>query len=356
MISIPTSSWKKELIPWLFSKNLPNGLREKKKEEWEEYNGRQEFILQPIENIHLHSDLLQESEPDENGDADAVFMLSLIALFVLIIAWVNYINLSSSRALDRAREVGIRKVVGAHRRQLIRQFLSEALLMNLLAAGISILLVALILPYFNQLTGRNLSMSLFAEPLFWVVLSILFLAGALLSGIYPAFVLSSFKAVEVVKGKFSTSGHGYMLRKILVVFQFTASVAFIAGTILIYSQLRYMRNQDLGVNIDQTLVLNGPGVGIDTTFSEKFRTFKNEINAIAGVDHLTSSTNVPGDEIFWASGIRKAEEEQIRGVIYKIGMDEDYIPAFDIELIAGRNFSPEFGTDDLGVIINAKKA
>jgi putative ABC transport system permease protein len=340
--------------PLAFQQKFAEWLAEEKKEEWEEYSGRQEFILQPIENIHLHSDLLQESEPDENGDADAVFMLSLIALFVLIIAWVNYINLSSSRALDRAREVGIRKVVGAHRRQLIRQFLSEALLMNLLAAGISILLVALILPYFNQLTGRTLSMSLFAEPFFWAGLSILFLAGALLSGIYPAFVLSSFKAVEVVKGKFSTSGHGYILRKILVVFQFTASVAFIAGTILIYSQLRYMRNQDLGVNIDQTLVLNGPGVGIDTTFSEKFRTFKNEINAIAGVDHLTSSSNVPGDEIFWSSGIRRAEEEQIRGVIYKIGMDEDYIPAFDIELIAGRNFSPEFGTDDLGVIINAK--
>lgn len=340
--------------PLIFQQKFAEWLAEERKEEWGKYDGYQEFILQPLEDIHLHSDLLQESEPDENGDADAVFMLSLIALFVLIIAWVNYINLSSSRALERAREVGIRKVVGAHRRQLIRQFLSEALLMNLLAAGISILIVALILPYFNQLTGRNLSMSLFGEPFFWAGLSILFLAGALLSGLYPAFVLSSFKAVEVVKGKFSTSGHGYVLRKILVVFQFTASVAFIAGTILIYSQLRYMRNQDLGINIDQTLVLRGPGIGIDTTFTEKFRTFKNEINSIAGIEHLTASTNVPGDEIFWASGIRREDEEQNRGVMYKIGMDEDYIPAFDIKLLAGRNFSPEFGTDDLGVIINAK--
>ena len=337
-----------------FQQKFAEWLAEERKEEWEKYNGYQEFILQPLEDIHLHSDLLQESEPDENGDADAVFMLSLIALLVLIIAWVNYINLSSSRALERAREVGIRKVVGAHRRQLIRQFLSEALLMNLLAAGISILIVALILPYFNQLTGRNLSMSLFGEPFFWVGLSILFLTGDLLSGLYPAFVLSSFKAVEVVKGKFSTSGHGYLLRKILVVFQFTASIAFISGTILIYSQLRYMRNQDLGVNIDQTLVLEGPGVGIDKTFTEKFRTFKNETNSIAGIDHLTASSNVPGDEIFWASGIRRADEEQNRGVMYKIGMDEDYIPAFDIELLAGRNFSPEFGTENLGVIINAK--
>ncbi len=340
--------------PLEFQNKFAEWLAEEKKEEWEEYNGHQEFILQPLEDIHLYSDLLQESEPDENGDADSVLMLSIIALAVLIIAWVNYINLSSSRALERAREVGIRKVVGAHRQQLVRLFLSEAMLVNLVAAGISILIVALVLPSFNQLTGRNLTMSLFGESFFWAGLSILFLIGALLSGLYPAFILSSFKPVEVIKGKFSNSGKGYLLRKILVVFQFTASVAFIAGTFLIYSQLRFMRNQDLGVDIDQTLVLQGPGVGIDTTFDEVFASFKYEINSIAGIDHLSSSTNVPGDEIFWASGIRRVDEDQGRGVMYKIGMDEDYIPAFDIEILAGRNFSPEYGTEDLAVIINNK--
>ncbi len=340
--------------PMEFQQKFADWLAEEKKEEWEEYNGHQEFILQPLEDIHLHSDLLQESEPEENGDANTVSILSLIALSVLIIAWVNYINMSSSRALERAREVGIRKVVGAHRRQLIRQFLFEAFLMNILAAGISILIVALVLPSFNQLTGRNLTMSLFGEPTFWAGLSALFLTGALLSGLYPAFVLSSFKPIEVLKGKFSNSGKGYLFRKILVVFQFSASVSFIAGTVLIYSQLKYMRDQDLGVNIDQTLVLKGPGVGIDTTFNEKFKTFKNEIKSIPGIEHLSASTNIPGDEIFWASGIRRADEEQSRGVIYKIGLDEDYIPAFDIELLAGRNFSPDYGTEDLAVIINKK--
>ncbi len=340
--------------PLVFEQKFAEWLAEERKEDWEKYNSRQEFILQSIEEIHLYSDLLQESEPEENGDGDAVFILSLIALSVLIIAWVNYINLSSSRALERAREVGIRKVVGAHRSQLILQFLTEAVLMNILAAAISIFIVPLVLPSFNHLTGRTLTMSLFAEPLFWAGLSALFLAGALLSGLYPAFILSSFKPVDVLKGKFSDSGHGYLLRKILVVFQFTASVALIAGTFLIYSQLRYMRNQDLGVNIDQTLVLKGPGVGIDTTFNEKFRTFKNEIFSIAGIEHLSASTNVPGDEIFWASGIRRSDEEQGRGVMYKIGIDEDYIPAFDIELMAGRNFSPDYGTENLAVIINLK--
>jgi putative ABC transport system permease protein len=115
-----------------------------------------------------------------------------------------------------------------------------------------------------------------------------------------------------------------------------------------------MRNQDLGVDIEQTLVLKGPGVGIDTTFDEVFASFKDEINSIAGIDHLCASSNVPGDEIFWASGIRRTDEDQGRGVIYKIGMDEDYIPAFDIEILAGRNFSSEFGTENLAVIINEK--
>ena len=340
--------------PLEFQEKFAGWLEEENGEEWAANNYRQEFILQPLEDIHLHSNLLQESEPDEQGDATAVSILSIIALSVLVIAWVNYINLSSSRALERAREVGVRKVVGAHRRQLIRQFLAEALVMNLVAAVISILIVALVLPFFNNLTGRHLSMTLFTETLFWAGLSVLFLVGALLSGLYPAFILSSFRPVEVLKGKFSDSGQGSILRKILVVFQFTASVAFIAGTILIYSQLRFMRNQDLGVNIQQTLVLRGPGVGIDSTYDEVFRTFRNHINSIAGIEHLTSSSNVPGDEIFWASGIRRTDEEEGRGVIYIIGMDQAYIPAFDIKLIAGRNFSGEYGTEGEAVVINKK--
>ena len=340
--------------PIEFQKKFTDWLTADRKEEWEKYNYRQEFILQPLEDIHLRSDLLQESEPDENGDAHAVAVLSIIALSVLIIAWVNYINLSSSRALDRAREVGIRKVVGAHRRQLIGQFLGEALFMNLIAAGFSILIVAVVLPWFNRLTGRSLTMLLFTEPFFWAGLTALFLAGSLLSGLYPAFILSAFKPVLVLKGKFSNSGQGFLLRKALVVFQFTASMAFIAGSYLIYSQLRYMRNLDLGVNIDHTLVLKGPGVNIDSAYEDKFRSFKDEVNSIAGIDHLTAATNVPGDEIFWANGIRRTDEDQVRGVIYKVGMDEDYIPAFDIHLVAGRNFSPEYGTENLAVILNKK--
>jgi putative ABC transport system permease protein len=159
----------------------PESIQSSDKTEQKENKITAEYKLQKLTDIHLHSNLLQESEPDEQGDATAVSILSIIALSVLVIAWVNYINLSSSRALERAREVGVRKVVGAHRRQLIRQFLAEALVMNLVAAVISILIVALVLPFFNNLTGRHLSMTLFTETLFWAGLSVLFLVGALLS-------------------------------------------------------------------------------------------------------------------------------------------------------------------------------
>jgi len=337
--------------PKSFQEKFDIWLAEDRKEDWgEDYY--QEFILEPLEDIHLHSDLLQESEPEEQGDADSVMILAIIALAVLGIAWINYINLASSRALERAREVGMRKVVGGQKKQLIMQFLTESLMMNILAAGISLLIVALFLPYFNQLTERSLSLSLFRESVFWAGLVAIFLFGAFMAGLYPAFVLSSFKPVLVLKGKFSDHGNGFLMRKILVIFQFTASVALIAGTFLVHSQVKYMRNMDLGVAIDQQMVLRGPGSVTDTLFQEIYKTFKTEVNRIGGISHLTSSSNIPGDEIFWASGISRVDEDEGRGVIYVIGMDPDYLPAFEIELLAGRNFSSEFGTEDLAIIIN----
>jgi putative ABC transport system permease protein len=248
----------------------------------------------------------------------------------------------------------MRKVIGGQKRQLVFQFLSESLMMNVLAAGLSLLIVALFLPYFNQLTGRELSLSLFSEAAFWAGLLALFLFGALMSGLYPAFVLSSYKPVLVLKGTRNEHGRGFLLRKILVILQFTASVALISGTLIIHGQLRYMQQADLGVDIEQTLVLRGPGSIADTVFREVFQTFKTEVNRIPGLHGLTSSSNIPGDEIFWASGIRRSDEEEGRGVIYVIGMDQDYLPSFDIELLAGRNFSPDYGTEDLAVILNER--
>jgi len=339
--------------PQVFQDKFAEWLAEDRKEDWgDDYY--QEFILQPLADIHLHSDLLQESEPEEQGDAASVRILSLIALAVLVIAWINYINLSSSRAIERAREVGVRKVAGGQKKQLVSQFLTESLMMNLLAAGLSLGIVALFLPYFNQLTGRDLSLTLFGELTFWAGLLALFLLGALMAGLYPAFILSSYKPALVLKGRSHEDGRGFLLRKVLVVLQFTASVALIAGTLLVHRQLRYMQQADLGVDIDRTLVLRGPGSMSDSVFREVFRTFKTETNRISGIDRLSSASNIPGDEIFWASGIRRADEDDYRGVMYVIGMDEDYLDSYDIDLLAGRNFSPDYGTEDLAVILNER--
>ena len=338
--------------PLAFQNKFQTWLENEKREEWEPRNSRQEFILQPITDIHLYSDLLQESEPQENGDGDSVYFLMIIAFFILFIAWVNFINLSTSRSIDRAKEVGIRKVVGATKKQLIRQFTFESLILNVISALVSILLVAILLPSFNHLMDINLSFKLLTESSFWVTLLGLFFLGAFLSGLYPAFVLSSYKPALVLKGKFGTNKKGIFLRKGLVIFQFTASIFLITGTITVYQQLLFMKNQDLGININRTIVAKAPGV-TDSLFVIKANTFKNEILNLSQVENFSASTNVPGDEIYWANSIRKAEETSDQSkVIYMIGMDDNYIPTFDLDVLAGRNFSRNFGTDDSAVIIN----
>ncbi|MEZ4946102.1 MAG: ABC transporter permease [Cyclobacteriaceae bacterium] len=321
-------------------------------EDWEKYNRRQEFILQPILDIHLYANLLQESQPEERGDGDAVYALTFIALFILIIAWVNYVNLATAKSFDRANEVGVRKVMGAVKNQLVYQFLSEALLVNLLAAFLALVIVWIAWPFFADLSGRSIPMEYILQKDFWTLLGVLFLVGAILSGFYPAIILSSFKPVAVLKGKVMRTAHGSLLRKSLVVFQFVASVVLISGLLVVYQQLSFMRNQDLGIDINQTLVVRSPGA-TDSTYAQKMESFKAEALRIAGVKSMTASTNVPGDEIFWASGIRRlvgGPESSISG--YTVGIDQDYIKSFDLELAAGRGYDLRFTNDENSILLN----
>ena len=323
-------------------------------ERWSERNYEQAFLFQPLKDIHLYSDLLQESEPDEQGDAQAVYFLSIIAIFILVIAWVNYVNLSTSRSLDRAREVGVRKVLGAVKKQLVRQFILESLVINVIAGLIAIIAVALILPSFNDFTGTKVPFALLDQPRFWVGLTALFVMGSLLSGLYPAFILSSFKPAVVLKGKLAGSQSGVTLRKGLVVFQFASSVALIAGTIIVYQQLNFMRSQDLGVDIKETLVIKGPGVfGVDSLYGGFLNTFRNEVLRNPNISNITTASNVPGDEIFWTNGAKKAEDPQDSyETVYIVGMDDQYIPTFQLELLSGRNFDKSFGNEEQSVILN----
>ncbi|MEP5613037.1 MAG: ABC transporter permease, partial [Cyclobacteriaceae bacterium] len=327
---------------------------EERREEFEKGGRRAEFPLQPITDIHLYSNLLQESEPEEQGDGQAVFFLSIVAFFILVIAWVNYINLSTARSVERAKEVGVRKTMGAYRKQLIYQFLTEAIVLNFISLVIGLIIVVVGIRFFNQLTDSVLSLSFLASVQFWLTAIGVFIVGSTLSGIYPAFVLSSFKPSSILKGKFSGKGAGTGLRKALVIFQFAASVSLITGTIIVSQQLVYMKNIKLGFNLANTLVIKGPSVfGADSLFTSTFEAFRNNLLRNKEVESVTSSSNVPGSEIFWTNGIKRTEEtDDQRRTIYIAGVDYDYFPTYDIEIVSGRNYSKSFSTDTGAVILN----
>jgi putative ABC transport system permease protein len=331
--------------PKEFDKKFDVWLEKENGEEWAKRDSRYEFPLQPIESIHLYSDLLQESEPAENGDGTAVKFLTIIALFILVIAWVNYINLSTSKAMERAREVGIRKVTGANKTTLIKQFLIESYLINIIALVFAFVLMEISVPYFKNLTGSNMTPANLINSGMWIWLVVTFIVGSVLSGLYPAFVLSSYKPVLVLKGSWSSSAQGSLLRKFLVVFQFAISVALIAGTIIVFKQLSYLRNQELGINIDQTFVLKSPEVFAGDSLRTVAReTFRQEVKSLADVKSFTVSTNVPGVEIFWGQGsLSEDQKEEDAEVMYLAGIDHEFIDAYDLPLLAGSNFTPGAG-------------
>jgi putative ABC transport system permease protein len=324
----------------------------KREEDWKKYNSRQEFILRTLADIHLYSNLLYETSPKELRDGDSVYALSIIALFILIIAWVNYVNLATARSFKRANEVGVRKVVGAFRGQLVSQFLTESFLLNVTAATLALLLVRVLWAPFSELTGWNIPIGFMLEQDFWILVTALFFIGALLSGFYPAIILSSFKPVMVLKGKVIKSSAGNYLRKGLVVFQFAASVFLISGSLIVYDQLVYMKNKDLGVNIKETLVLKGPAV-TDSLYREKLDAFKIEILRIPGVKGITASSCVPGEENYWTMGMQRINGgPQGMTVVTTLGVDEDHVTQYGIELKAGRNFSREFNDRNKNILIN----
>jgi putative ABC transport system permease protein len=329
-----------------------NYLERERGEEWKKNNNKQEFLLQPLLGIHLHANLLQESEPDDRGNGDSVYALTFIALFILVIAWINYINLATARSLDRANEVGVRKVMGAQKQQLVYQFLAESFMLNLVATVLALAAVRAVWPFFSELSGRNIPMAFMGESNFWILVVGLFVLGTVLSGFYPAIILSSFKPVAVLKGKIARVTHGNMLRKSLVVFQFAASVVLISGSIVVYQQLNYMRQQDLGVDIHRTLVFRAPSV-TDSLYEQRAASFKTESLRVPGVSSMSGATSIPGDEIFWANSIRRLTGGPGSGISgYTVGIDHDYIPAFGMTLAAGRNFDREHTGDKKSIILN----
>ena len=309
------------------------------------------FNLQAIEDIHLTSHLLQEQE--ENGDLRSVNFMYIIGLFILIIAWVNYINLTTSRSMERAQEVGVRKVVGALKRNLINQFYTEAAIVNLTGLIIAIVTIELITPAFSHLTGVPAVVNLWSNNWFIVFLLSIFLFGTFVTGMYPVFSLTSFKPVQILKGTFFSNRKGIGLRRVIVTFQLITSIILITGTYTVFNQLQFLKNQNLGFDIEQTLVVKMPKA-TDSTIVQKKEAFKQEISKLSGVKGVAFSTEVPGRKIWWDNGaIFKVGLDPSKGKNYMIiGVDDKFIDLYDMEFINGRNFSRDFPSDKDALIIN----
>lgn len=323
-----------------------SALVDKYKPDNKEKNRQETLALQPLKSIHLQSSLAEE--PEINGDGSIVRYLTLIALFVLAIAWVNYVNLSTAKAMERAKEVGVRKVMGALKTQLIRQFLAEAALVNLISVSIAVGIVAVALPWFNSVSGLSLNINYLLEPWFIGLSVALWLTGTAISGFYPALVLSSFRPVAILKGKMKNSASGILMRKSLVVFQFMASVALIAGTFIIYRQLQFMMSRDLGMNIDQVLVVERPGIAPRdrNAFNSAIDVFRDEVKKSAGVAAITASATVPGKQReYKAIGKRYGAPDDQQVTLRFNSMDFEFADVFKTKLIAGRMFDESYPND-----------
>ena len=307
------------------------------------------FELQPIQSIHLNSHFSGEIAP--NGNGSTVDMLALVAALILIMAWVNYISLTTARSLERAKEVGIRKVLGSSKPQLVQQFLSESFLCNLVAFVLTIALVTLLLPQFGRLVGRNFHLLelINVENINFMLL--LFLAGVLCSGLYPAFVISSYAPARVLKGSFKSSMAGNFLRKGLVAIQFATAVVLISGSLVVERQLNHMQQSPVGVNLEQVLVVEGPIVS-DSLYDMRFQVLRNEIMSYPGVESVSASSAVPGRAPRSGSNVslqqRGPGESKSFNILF---VDHDFVTTFGLEIRTGRDFSRDY-TDDKSVLMN----
>ncbi len=315
-----------------------------------ESNSKNVINFQKLENIHLSPGYTNESSPTIN--TNTIYFFLVIAIFILAIAWVNYINLSTARAMERAREVGIKKSIGALRSQLISQFVCESILVNFIGVVFAVLISMALLPVLGDIVGKNFSFD-FSDPRFWLILSGLFLIGSIISGIYPAVVLSSFNPTEVLKGKSEKMSGGFSLRKVLVVFQFASSLILIAGTFAIYRQMTYMRNQDKGLTMEQMLIVNGPSIVERGTARARLISLKHELKQIPGVLNVATSGAIPGGGYNWGTGMRRDGAEQSESKTGSVvWVDPDFIETYGITVISGRAFNPEIKSDMESVLIN----
>lgn len=325
-------------------------LKELSIDSWEKFQASGSLIdyyLQPLERIHLHSDLSYEIE--QNGSFQYIMLFGAAGLFILIIACINFMNISTARSSLRAKEVGMRKVMGSQKRSLISQFMTESLINAFLAACIATVLVYALLPFFNHLTDKQIADPYFGKPfLFPWVLGGTVLVG-FLAGCYPAFYLSSFRPVKVLKGELRLGVKSGWMRNALVITQFSASIILIFGAVVIGSQLNFIQSKSLGFNKDQVLVLHNT-----YTMGNKTAAFKEELKKLPSVRNVTISSYLPTEDSRSDSNLLPKSsttgDDFVSLQIWKV--DEGYVPTMDMKLIAGRNFDKNLASDSNAILLN----
>jgi putative ABC transport system permease protein len=306
------------------------------------------LALQKLTDIHLRSHL--DSEAEENGDIKRVYIFAAIALFILLIACINYMNLSTARSALRAREIGVRKVVGAQKKELVAQFLSESVLICWIAISLSLIFTWLALPWLNRISGQQLSIPLLFQ---WQVLIPLFISPfvvGILSGIYPALFMSSFKPVLVLKGLVRTGGANISFRKVLVVVQFSISIILIISTVIVFNQLNYMQKKSLGYDRNHLVTL-----AYNNALDSEFESFRNDLLQTTGIKEIGRSSRIPTGRLLDtrdAYSLSGDSMKPVNAAIKYVTTDHYFIPAYNIKMAAGRNFSKHFISDTSAFILN----
>jgi len=305
--------------------------------------------LVPLADIHLNT--AKPYEMEAKGNRRAVNFLAIMAYGILLIACINYINLATTKSVDRAREIGIRKVNGAHTSQLIFQFFIESFIINLISLGVAALLVVLISYLLQQIAGDTQTYRLLIDGSLIVKVVLVFIGSILLSGIYPATVLSRLQPIKVLKGRFAFSKSGVWLRKAMVSFQFAASLLLLAGTFAVYRQLSYMSSQETGINLKQTVVIKAPSN--TDNYIQKVNSFKNRATGVAGVQEISISGAVPGKQVGMAAACRRYGTSKSDERTYEmLRVDFDFMKMYKLQLITGRSYDSANPGDSTKVVLN----
>ncbi len=330
-------------LPDMIAKNYGDDLKAKQI--------RDEYYLQPLPDIHLHSNIEYETEPP--GNPKTTNILFGFAIFLLLVAWINYVNLVTAQSLERAREIGIKKINGATRTGLVGQFLSEAFLFNLFCLVVTLMLFFLINPFFKEVTGIQ-DFNLFRHPGFIRIGLLIFILGIVLSSIYPALVLSSYQPVMVLKGKFKNSLQGLLFRKGLITVQFMISIALLIGTLVTFRQASYLMKKEMGVNYSSCLVVRAPRTADNPEARmNKLMLFKNRALELPEVKDFTFTSDIPGQEINnFFGGRRKGFDANDEKAYYAINVDDQFIDFYQIKLLAGRKFHKDETYSQRTILMN----